>query len=458
MTREQPLLRTRLLRWLLVPLTALLTVDTFVGYWVAVNFAQRAYDRVLVEIARELSLHVRAAEGRLELVLPDQVRRVLLTDQADRIFFEVVDAQGREIAGQPIPAAPGGPAGHPLYDGVIEGHPVRIVALRFGPGADDKAIAGEVRVAETGTKRGALAREILLSVVVPQVLLIAIAGIVVWVGVVRGLASLPPLQRAVASRSDRDRSPVALDTVPGELVPLLQSINVLLARLDRAMTLQSRFISDAAHQLKTPIAVLRAQFELAMRETDPAQMRQALESSRAGLERFSRVVSQLLSLARNEPEAAGAVALSPVDLRALTLEAASEWVPAALKRDIDLGFDDPGAAVEVDGDASRLRELLDNLLDNAVRYSRRGGRVTVRLLDAPAPSIEVNDDGERIPPGDRERIFERFHRLLGSAAEGSGLGLSIAQEIATLHGARIELRDDDDGIGNSFVVRFPPRS
>jgi len=458
MTREQPLLRRQLLRWLLVPLTALLTIDTFVGYWVALNFAQRAYDRVLVEIARELSLHVRTVGGRLELALPDQVRRVLLTDQTDRIFFEVLDARGREVAGQPIPAAPSGLAGDPLYDGVIEGHPVRIVALRFGAGTHpDKAVAGEVRVAETEAKRSALAREILLSVIVPQVLLIVIAGVVVWGGVVRGLSSLPPLQRAVASRSHRDRSPVALDRVPGELVPLLQSINELLARLDRAMTLQSRFISDAAHQLKTPIAVLRAQFELAMRETDPARMRQALENSLAGLERFSRVVSQLLSLARNEPEAAGAVALSPVDLRSLALDAASAWVPAALKRDIDLGFDDPGRAVEVRGDAARLRELLDNLLDNAVRYSRHGGRVTVRLLAAPAPGIEVSDDGERIPPEDRERIFERFHRLLGNASDGSGLGLAIAQEIANLHGARIELRDDDDGIGNSFVVRFPLR-
>jgi two-component system sensor histidine kinase TctE len=460
--REQPLLRTRLLTWLLVPLTVLLTVDTFVSYWVALKFSQRAYDRVLVEIARELSLHLRADAGGLALELPEQVRRVLLSDPADRIYFEIADAGGRAIAGEPVPPPPPGAAGERLYDGVMMGEPVRIVALRVGADpATGRAAGVEVRVAETEQKRNGLAREILLSVVLPQILLILIAGIVVWLGVLRGLASLRPLQRAVAMRSHRDRSPVALDKVPGEVTPLLQAINELLTRLDRAMTLQSRFISDAAHQLKTPIAVLRAQLELAMREGEPQRMRQALEKSLPGLERLSRVVSQLLSLARNEPEAAAATVLVAVDLGALALDAATAWVPEALKRGIDLGFEGPGAGdgpVRILGDAERLRELLDNLIDNAVRYSRPNGRVTVRLICGPAPAIEISDDGERIPQGERERVFERFHRLLGNAQAGSGLGLAIAQEIARIHGARISLRDDTDGVGNTFAVTFPEPS
>jgi two-component system sensor histidine kinase TctE len=460
--REQPLLRTRLLTWLLVPLTVLLTVDTFVSYWVALKFSQRAYDRVLVEIARELSLHLRADAGGLALDLPDQVRRVLLSDPSDRIHFEIADAGGRAIAGEPVPPPPPGPAGERLYDGVMLGEPVRIVALRVGADpAAGRPAAAEVRVAETEHKRNGLAREILLSVVLPQILLILIAGIVVWVGVLRGLASLRPLQRAVALRSHRDRSPVALDRVPGEVTPLLQAINELLMRLDRAMTLQSRFISDAAHQLKTPIAVLRAQLELAMREREPERMRQALEKSLPGLERLSRVVSQLLSLARNEPEAAAAAVLVAVDLEALALEAATAWVPEALKRGIDLGFEGPGVRggpVQVQGDAERLRELLDNLIDNAVRYSRPDGRITVRVIAGPPPAIEISDDGERIPQSERERVFERFHRLLGNAQAGSGLGLAIAQEIARIHGARINLRDDTDGVGNTFAVTFPEPS
>jgi two-component system sensor histidine kinase TctE len=248
---------------------------------------------------------------------------------------------------------------------------------------------------------------------------------------------------------------VVVDRVPGEVGPLLDSLNELLARLDRVLTLQSRFISDAAHQLKTPITALNAQFEVAQRETDPERMRAAMQALSPALERMSRLVSQLLSLARNEPEAVRAVTLAPLDLNALALEAATEWVPEARKRRIDLGFEGAPAPVMVQGDAVRLRELLDNLLDNALRYSAQEGRVTVRVRAAPAPSVSVNDDGPGIPPHERGRVFERFHRLLGSTHEGSGLGLAIAQEIARLHGAEITLSEDSDGVGNTFSVIFP---
>jgi two-component system sensor histidine kinase TctE len=237
---------------------------------------------------------------------------------------------------------------------------------------------------------------------------------------------------------------------------LLDAINGLLQRLDAALTLQSRFVADAAHQLKTPVAALQAQIELALRCGEAAQMRAGIETMRAGLDRLARVVSQLLSLARNEPDAAAAVRLAPLDLNALALEAASRWVPEALKRSIDLGFEGSEQRVFISGDSERLHELFDNLLDNAVRYSRDNGRITVQVHATPEPSVWVNDDGPSIPPSERARVFERFHRLLGSPYDGSGLGLAIAQEIARIHGARIALAADTDGIGNSFRVTFPP--
>jgi two-component system sensor histidine kinase TctE len=184
-------------------------------------------------------------------------------------------------------------------------------------------------------------------------------------------------------------------------------------------------------------------------------MRAAMQALTPALDRMSRLVSQLLSLARNEPEAVRAVTLAPLDLNALALETATDWVPEARKRRIDLGFEGDTGPVMVQGDAVRLRELLDNLLDNAVRYTAEGGRVTVRVRAAPAPSVAVNDDGPGIPAHERGRVFERFHRLLGNAQEGSGLGLAIAQEIARLHGAEITLSEDTDGVGNTFSVIFP---
>lgn len=459
MRREGPQLRTQLLTWLLVPLVLLLTADTFIGYWVALKSAERAYDRALVEIARDIALHLRTANNTLELDLPEEARRVLFSGGPGRIAFEVATSDGRRIAGEPI--APAGAVlsrnnGEKLYDGALGNEPARIVELALGADAAARRPTAVVRVAETKEQRTALAHEILLNVVAPQLLLILIAGVVVWLGVLRGLAPLQRLQRALAERSHIDRSPVSAEGVPGEVRPLVLSINELLGRLDRALTLQGRFIADAAHQLKTPIAALRTQLDVALREPDAARLRNAVQATYPGLERLSRLVSQLLSLARNEPEAGGSVNMAPLDLNTFGLDVATQWVPEALKRGIDLGFEASHAPAAVRGDAARLRELLDNLLDNAVRYSREGGRITVRVLADPAPTLEVSDDGPAIAPEERGRVFERFHRLLGGSREGSGLGLAIANEIARIHGAEIGLREDADGIGNTFSVRFPP--
>lgn len=457
---RRPLLRTQLLAWLLAPLLLLLTADTFISYWVALDFSQRAHDRTLVGVAREVGLHLRGSNGGLSLDLPPDARRVLLADPDDRLFFEVLAADGRRIDGEAIAPASANPPRdlrpEVFYDSAVHGQSVRVAELRIKADQGDGRGAAVVRVAETLGKRNEFAREILLSVLLPQLLLILIAAAVVWIGVVRGLAPLARLQRAVAQRSVRDRSPVAVDSVPGEVGPLLDSINGLLARLDHVLTLQSRFVSDAAHQLKTPVAALKTQFEVALRETDPQRMREALEGIYPRLERMQRLVSQLLSLARNEPDAVSAVTLALLDLNALTLDLATAWVPEALRRRIDLGFEDAGRPVTVSGDAARLRELLDNLLDNAVRYSRDGGRITVRVLADP-PRVDVSDDGPHIPAEERARVFERFHRLLGSGAEGSGLGLAIAREIAELHGGEILLREDaSDGVGNTFSLVLPP--
>ena len=456
---EETHLRKQLLIWLSIPLSLLLIADALVSYWVALSFSQRAYDRSLVEIARDLSLHLGEHGGSVELNLPESARRILLTDPEDRVYFEVSADDGRVIAGDRLPPAPQSPASagrvERLYGGKFAGAPVRIVEMQADRSVLPSPSGVVIRVAETMNKRNGLAREILVSVLVPQILLIGIALAVVWIGVAHGLAPIDRIQRTVTARAARDFSPIALADVPAELRPLLTSINTLMARLESALTMQSRFIADAAHQLKTPVAGLQAQLELAVREQDVDVMRQSISRSFAGLERLDRLVSQLLSLARNEPQAASAVRLEPLDVNALALEATKRWVPEALKKKIDLGFEGAEHAIVIRGESGRLHELLDNLLDNAVRYSRNGGRVTVRASADPYPIVTVSDDGPSIPPEERKRIFERFHRLLGTPHDGSGLGLSIALEIARIHGAEIRLSDDLDGVGNTFSIHFP---
>jgi two-component system sensor histidine kinase TctE len=245
--------------------------------------------------------------------------------------------------------------------------------------------------------------------------------------------------------------------VPQEVRPVVEEVNALMARLGSALEAQNRFVADAAHQLKTPVAGLKAQIEVALGEPDPQRVRHSLAQLYVSAERLSRMVQQLLALARNEPEAAPAVQLQALDLHAFALEISMEWAPQALDRSIDLGFEGTDGPVMIDADPDRLRDLLNNLIDNAVRYSREGGRVTVRV-EAPGDErrLSISDDGPTIPPEERTRVFERFHRLLGGVADGSGLGLAIVSGIAALHGARITLVEDVDGTGNTFTVHFPP--
>jgi two-component system sensor histidine kinase TctE len=449
-------LRKQLLIGLLVPLTLLLAADAVIGYRTALGFANRAYDRALLEIAQEIALRVRDDGAALYIDLPEAVRAVLLTDPADRMYYEIVGRDGRIAAGAEIPAAPPDRASTlraaKVYDAPLNGDSVRVVEMRIGNAAEGPL----VRVAETQNKRDEMAREMLASLLLPQLLLIAVAAFVVWRGVERGLAPLKNLQRAIAARSHLDRSPVTEQGVPDEVKPLVHSINELLGRLDTVLTSQNRFIADAAHNLKTPVAGLKAHLELMMREPDPARIREGTARLYIGIERLSRIVSQLLTLARNEPDAVPSLSLAPLDLDALALDVSTHWVPEALKRRIDLGFESAEQPVMIAGDAGRLRELLDNLLDNAILYSRDGGRVTVRVAAGPRPSVQVHDDGPHIPPEQRERVFERFHRLLDGRSEGSGLGLAIAREIARLHQAEIRIEDDPDGVGNVFRVTFPP--
>jgi len=441
-------LRSRLLSWLLVPLTLLLLVDAVGSYVVARRLADHVYDGELLEIARELTLHVNAGNGKPAFDLEKDAERTLLLDQYDEVHYAVRTADGTRIAGDadvaPPPRTATGPA---FYDAELAGAPIRVVQVPAPGGIT-------VDVAETRVKRGDLVDAIMIGVILPQLLLIVIAGVALWAGVARGLAPLSHLQRAIAARSHLDLSAVRVPGVPGEVQPLIAAINDLMARLEEILTYQSRFIADAAHQLRTPVAGLKAHVEVALREDDPALAKQSIAHLYTGVERMSRLVAQLLSLARNEPTTVRKLELARLDLSKLAFDVTMEWVPEAFRKNVDLGFEGDEAHATIRGDPPRLAELINNLLDNAIRYSRPGGRVTVRVAADP-PRLSVSDDSPVIPVAERERIFERFHRLLGTHADGSGLGLAIVQEIAKLHDARISLAEDADGIGNVFTVSFP---
>ncbi|MGE5639853.1 MAG: sensor histidine kinase [Clostridia bacterium] len=448
-----PTLRSKLLRSVLVPVSLIVVADVVASSFLMGAISDRIYDRELAEIGRELALHVRRDADGISFDLSPEAERTLLLDEVDKVYYAVRDGRGAVVAGEaglPQLASAGGAAR--FADDSFRGERVRLAALPVS-GAPSGTV---VEIAETMGKRHELARELLLGFALPQVVLIVLGGVLVSIGIARGLSPLERLRAAVAARSHTDMGRIEASDAPGEVQPLVAAVNDLIDRFGAVLDFQTRFIADTAHQLRTPVAGLKAHIEVALRESSLAKVHEALAHLYTSADRMSRLVSQLLSLARNEPNTARRVNFDEVDFNQLALETTKDWVTEAYKKNIDLGFDGPERPVFVYGDPARLTELINNLVDNAIRYTPQGGRVTVRVRGDEHAELVVNDDGPRIPVEERERVFERFHRLLGTHAEGSGLGLAIVREIATLHGAQIRLEEDRDGVGNTFTVTFPP--
>jgi two-component system sensor histidine kinase TctE len=452
-----PTLRSRLMRLVLIPLSVILLIDIAGSFFIVRHVANNVYDVELNEIAREMLLHVTHDRGSFGFNLSTEAERTLFLDEEDDVYYVIRTLAGNVVAGDPSLPTPkiiSNGRQTVYYNDVFQDKPVRVVLMRSQPLVHPSSEPVLVQIAETQVKRDRYVRMLLLQVILPQVLLILIAGTLIWRGVAHGLAPLRKLQQEVGMRSHLDLSPIKADKVPGEVEPLVGAVNDLMTRVDAVLGFQERFIADTAHQLRTPVAGLKAHIELALRETDLSQIQRALGHLYTSAERLSRLVSQLLSLARNEPHNVAANFVQ-FDLNQLALRTAQDWVPHAYKKQIDLGFEGADKPVFLNGEAARVTEMINNLVDNAIRYTPAGGRVTVRVLQDDSVRLIVSDDGARIPIDERKRIFERFHRLLGSHEEGSGLGLAIVHEIATLHNATIELGDDVDGVGNTFTVSFP---
>jgi two-component system sensor histidine kinase TctE len=448
-------LRHHLVNWLFTPLYLLLLFSTVTGYIAALNLSNQPYDLVLIERARLMA-------SRFDL-MPEEARPTqadLLPDGAGHLAFSLFDADGVALLGnatlprpRPTDLAAGGPR---LRSTSLGGEKVRLLTLRFrttrrAPGTEFVLV-----MVEPVKDRLVLGRSILGNIVIPQFIFILIAGLAVWIGLKRGFEPLEQLRRAVASRRSDDLSPLDEAMAPGEVRPLIREVNALIERLKGMMERQKRFVANAAHQLRTPFAGLRAQAELARREEVPAAIRVSLDGICEGAGRCSRLVNQLLTLARNEPDARTDDAFTELDLNRVAQDTAMDWVPEAVKKDIDLGFEGAGVALPLRGDEGGLRDLIGNLLDNAIRYTPPGGRITLRT--GPGPWLRVEDNGPGIPPDERGKVFDRFYRVPGSGQPGSGLGLAIVAEVAQRHRAQVEIDAGADGHGTVFSVRFPAQT
>ena len=455
-------LRRQLIGWLAVPLLILWSVSTVVDYDIAKRFVNLAYDRALLEAALDISRQVKVINDRVYVDLPEVALQILQTRESGSLHYLVTGPGEEFISGEPDlprPLAETPDAGADrvrYYDEEFRGSEIRAVALRspVAPGTGRGAV--QIHVAERVTARDEFARQIILRMVLPQGILILLAGLAVWHAVGRGLAPLSTLRREIESRSHRDLSALSEEQAPQEVQPLIHAMNDLLARLGIAISAQQRFIADAAHQLRTPIAGLKTQTELALRESHPDKVHETLRQLQTATEQSARLVHQLLSLARAEPGAKLEHAVERLDLARLARGATTEWVPRALARSIDLGYDGEEGTAWIEGDPFLVGDMLGNLLDNAIRYTQSGGQVTVRVTREPGRVVlSVEDNGPGIPEQERERVFERFYRVLGTGTEGCGLGLAIVREIAASHRAEVTLAPGADGRGTLVRVSFP---
>jgi two-component system sensor histidine kinase TctE len=468
--RAQRSLFGEILDWMLTPLLLLVPVSIGVTWLVAQGIANAPFDRALEYNVQTLARLVTVQQGQTAFVLPQPAREILRADGADRVYYQVLDSRGKLLSGEAdVP--------HPSFDepavvgvvmlsnGEMRGRQVRVASLWLA-GNDDAAPA-LLQVAETREKQSVLATEIIKGVLLPQFAILPLAVLLIWLALVRGIKPLSVVEARIRERRPGDLSPLDESSVPLEVVPLVSSVNELLDKLNDSIHTQKRFLADAAHQLKTPLAGLRMQADLAQREGANAdELKQSLKQIGRASVRATHTVNQLLSLARAESTGAG-TARQPCDLARLMIEVVREAVPRAIEKRVDLGYDgaQPGApGVVVEGNPTLLKELARNLLDNAINYTpstaERPGVITARVLADPFGQVvllQVEDNGPGIAEADRELVFEPFYRVLGNEADGSGLGLPIVREIANLHHAQVKLEDahpERQPPGARFTVRF----
>jgi two-component system sensor histidine kinase TctE len=338
-----------------------------------------------------------------------------------------------------------------FFNDKMYGESVRIVSMLIT--IDASSTKAYIHVAETLNKRRAMMIDTLLADVIPQIILILLTSIYLLTGLTKGLKPLHLLANKIAQRSSRDLSPIPEQLVFLEVRTLTNTINELLEAHTQAIANQQRFIANAAHQLRTPLAGLKLQAERALREKDIAAMKPALQQIQNSADRMSHLTTQLLVLAKSEL-INGTYELVPVNLHQLAKHVCMEWVPKALNKGMKLAFESLDDELYVQGDEVLLRELLINLIDNAMNYSGINGNIIVKLNSNPRTCLTVEDDGVGIPESETNKIFERFYRIPSSTGNGCGLGLAIVKEIADLHNARIQLKKSEFKSGTRIDLIF----
>jgi two-component system, OmpR family, sensor histidine kinase TctE len=452
-------LRSQLLAWLLAPLALVAALDAWATYRSAQETATIVQERMLLGAARVIGEQVHLEEGVIQVVIPPAALELFASPSRDRVFYRASGENGLLLSGYyDLAVPPRLPRAEEAvyFDAVQRERPVHVVGFAQPVFAAPERGPVLIEVAQTLEGRDRLAREIWGMAISRQLALLVLVGVLLWLGLRRGMVPLLKLRDRVLERRPGSVDRLDERAVPAELRPLVVAVNDYAQRLDRHMSAHSRFIADASHQLRTPLTLLNTQVVYALRHDEPAAREEALRAIHASVQHGTRLVQQLLSWAMAEATDAKAPALMPVDLSEVVRRVLEAHALTAGQRGIDLGFRTAGEPATVSGQAQLLQELVANLVDNALRYTPRGGVVTAAIARSPGGvTLCVEDNGPGIPETERGRVFERFYRLHDGASDGCGLGLAIVREIARSHGANLRLGAPASGCGLVVEVDFP---
>lgn len=447
--------------WLIGVLSTLLLVDAWFSYSDALQAANQAYDRSLSASLKGIAERVHATESEVVVDIPYSALELFEAGSSDRVFYSV-----GMVGSEPITGYPGLPQPDSLesnvavfYDGTYKGQALRLGAILKPLYRSEFPRPVLIVFGETTNSRQEVVQHLFFREVGRKALLVIVALAVALLATKLAVKPVETLGQSIRSRPEDDLTPVVAVDVPDEVIPLVDAINLHMDRISKMVEARRRFITDAAHQLRTPLAVLNTQAEYALRQERVEDMRPAVDALHHSLRSAIRLTNQLLSLSRAEPVNGLILNRQEVDLAGVARDMAVELLPLAGQKRIDLGFEGSDQAVLVTGHPVLLREMVANLIDNALRYTPEGGVVTV-AVDTPdelhdMARLRVSDNGPGIPAEFRETVFLRFFRLDSSDHSGSGLGLSIVREIVHGDGGQIHLDDGPAGTGLLVVVDLP---
>lgn len=453
-------IRRQLLKWLLIPMLALIVLDSSALYHFANKVESETFDHGLLSTAKDIHEFLEKFSSLKLEELDYNAQKALLSDASDNVFYSIKDEFGRPLLGEPrIEYKRKLQGNYPTsqttyYFSELNQQEIRVISMPATLNVAGKELKIYILVAETLNERQHVRKQILAWILVPQFILLIAAGILLWFGIKRGLKPLWAVIDALAKRSYGDLNPIRLTNIPEEVTGLVDSVNFLMAKLKQSIHSQNTFLADAAHQLRTPLAGIRAQTELASQSNSVPEIKSRLEKISVSTERLIHLINQLLILAKNQPETIHQINLEVIDLVDFVKRIICEFELEADVKNIDLGYMGANESIFIKGEKLGLHNLIFNLIDNAILYTPSGGKITITVfMNNAHANFVIDDNGIGIPESEQTSVFERFYRGNHTTSFGTGLGLAIVKEIAVLHHATIEMKSIDN-VGTKISVIF----